>query len=167
MASAAVSGQKAAEAFAAANQLLVFGIQEELDSAKARAASAQRRLESSKVKFVVAAAAAPDTCGPVIAAADSALAAADTTIAADSAALRASERARGILQSSLDSVRSAARTLAPATINVSAALDNLERASHQPFYLRLLPHPGFGASYGIDAGGIPHLVTGFTLGWTF
>lgn len=166
VAASAVVSAKAAETFAAANQLLVANAQAETDSAKRKAAVLEQLLKKARTGFQVVADAAPDTCAPVIAAANAALAASDSLAGVRAAALASSEKAREILQASVDSLRASAARLVPATVTLSAATLTLERKSQPSFFTRIKPRVGFGLAAGADALGQPHLIAGMTLGWT-
>lgn len=167
-ASFAVSKSKAAEAFATSQIEIVTTLQKQRDAAAARAAKSEKRSIALDAQFHTLAAAAPDTCGPVIAAADSALAVKDSIIAEKDTALAAADTIAARLRLSVDSLRQANANLIPATeflASTQAAL--AAKLTHrEPFYIRIVPHLGFGLAAGVDALGTPHLIAGITLGWS-
>lgn len=144
---AAVARADAADAFAAGNQVLLAQAESER-----RAAVTQR--DHWKSRFTSASLVAPDTCAPVILAADSAISSAEKAAAA-------SEVKVALLQASVDSLRSAYAILRPPVINLVAATAKLEHVAKPKFALRRGP----ALSVGVDPTGAPRLTLGFSLCW--
>lgn len=138
------------------------------DSALAQAARADsaaravgQRSDSVRVVYRRVAVLAPDTCAPVVAAADSALAAADSVAGA----------LRTLAASHEDAARAAierADVSEAALRDVRAAAGRLERAARPSLLSRLTPKPGLGLAAGVNvATGRPAAVLGATLAWRF
>lgn len=114
--------------------------------------------------------AAPDTCHKVIAAADSALATRDSANAALTVALAASDSAAQHALAATDSLRAALGTVRASTVNLSertAVLIKVSKPSLLTRIANLSPKPGVGVAFGVDPTGVPRLITGITLGWSF
>jgi len=166
---AAVLAQKQADAstrVAAAYQLAADSAVAAEHRAELHADSAARAVVRLRSSFAEKAKTAPDTCRPVIAAADSTIAALDSTVQGLTSALRSSQEARSDLQTALDTTRAALARTKASDADLIRATSVLIKASHTPFYLRLLPHPGISSTAGVDIHGKPNIVTGLSLGWS-
>lgn len=136
------------------------------DAANARAARAETKLAQRKVTYAAAVLAAPDTCAPVIAAADSALAAADSAIAEKGVAYDS-------LTVAFDAQKRATASLDSGLVKLVPATENLIAATRKSWLLKLLPTVDF--HIGVDAGldvfhkGKPWAYVGpsVSIGWTF
>jgi hypothetical protein len=141
------------------------------DSALAVAASAEKSAVVAKAEYASAkqalfkaALATPDTCGPVVLAAQKALSEADSVIS-----VREHELAGAIVADSADRKRAekAEKSLAdfipPATHLVAATDDQSFRAR----LAKLRPHLFVGVVAGVDAQQKPNAVAGIGLGWQF
>lgn len=137
------------------------------DSAKVRADSLSRVASRLRGAFAAKAAVAPDTCAAVIAAADSALDAADFYADTLRGMIFRSQVARFDLERALDTTRAAYVRLQGATVPLRNASVEVVKASKPSLLSRVLPHPGLGATAGIDASGRPNVVYGVSLGWSF
>lgn len=165
----AASAQKAT----ATSMRAADSLRERADSAAAasrraelRADSAQRAAERARGAYELAKRDAPDTCAQVIAHADSVISAQDTTITGLRLALDSSVQARSDLQTALDTTQAAIVRLRASDADLIHATSVLVKHSHEPFLLKLLPHPGIGGVAGLDIHGEPNIVTGLSLTWS-
>jgi hypothetical protein len=137
------------------------------DSALERAAQAEKdavrhaqNLAVAKSKLFKAALSAPDTCAPVVLAAQIAIAEADSVIDARTRELAEVLVAQGKDAKRADAAEDALRKLRePAAVLVQATKPNL--------WKKLRPELFVGAVAGIDATGKPNAVAGVGLGWKF
>lgn len=134
--------------------------EERADAEAARADSLERIAVKARVRYVDAAATAPDTCAPYIALANEALATTDSVAEARRRALQSSQEAASGFHAALDTAKASnARLRAAGTAVV---------ASQPSRFSRLLPRVGVGAAAGVNPlTGHPSLTTGITFGWTF
>lgn len=160
----AVADAGHALALAGIAQRQVDSLRSQRDSAATRASTFERSAARLSGKLAALAVAAPDTCRPIILTADSLVAAQDSVIGSLHVALDrsiASERHLQIvvdtLSSSLVRFRTAATTLIKAD----------EKVARRSLLAKLLPRPGIGIAAGFDPAGMPHVLTGITLGWSF
>jgi len=160
---------------AAAADVISRGAQAHADSLEATVAAlniARSRAHvadsSNRSAFANTAAVAPDTCKPIVAAAQAALASA--------AHLDTLDKARAdTAQLEADSYRESARAALVALANLTAASRNLNSASGElakqangpSFLARIAPKVGAGVAAGLNPQGHFDTVAGLTLGWTF
>ena len=136
------------------------------EAAKKRAVQAESDAAIYRERYRVAALAAPDTCAPALAAADSALAATQSVAEQYRQGLAAAIGASLELQKALDSTQVALSTVEASARRLEAKAAELERASRPSLFSRLLPRPGVGVAAGVDRNGKPAAVAGITLSWT-
>lgn len=139
----------------------------ERDAAISRAEAATRDAASARRSFSSAASSAPDTCTPVVVAAQAALSKQDSVEKELREALNHSRVIEQRLQQSVDTLLPALTRLQTSAGNLVAADKKLANAARTSLLVRLLPHPGAGVAFGLDPLGQPRLVTGFTLSWSF
>lgn len=168
----ALARKQTQQAIANANTILAQNknLKSQADSARAEAASheqkaqqAQTQLSDAKRALFKAALAAPDTCGPVVLAAQNALADADRVIDERTAALAAmtvtdlkDKKRSDDAEKSLADLSKPAQTLVDVTDN--SLLHRLAR---------LRPTLHAGAMAGVDVTGKPNAVVGIGFGWSF
>lgn len=136
------------------------------EAANSRADRAEAKLVKAKVSYSVAVAAAPDTCAPVIAAADTALALADSALVARATAYDS-------LNVAFDAQKRATAALDSGLVKLVPATENLIAATKKSWLLKLLPSVDF--HIGVEAGldvlnkGKPWAYVGpsVSVGWTF
>lgn len=129
------------------------------DSAERRADSLARVRRVAVARYDTARATAPDTCGPVIAAADSAIGAAQAEAEMARTGLRIAQEATKEYRAALD-------TLVPAYERLRAAAVAVDRSARPGFLERITPRFGVGAAAGFDPlSRRPAIVVGVTLGW--
>ena len=133
----------------------------------ARADSVGRRYAADRRKFQVAALTAPDSCVAVVQAALDALVDADSLLDLEREHAAAAQDAARSERTRADTLEAALVKLraADATLDVAAA--HVAVAAHRSALARLLPRPGAGVAFGVDALGQPHLIAGVTFGWSF
>jgi len=146
---------------------LALRYQTERDAALTRAAAADRKATQARSDFAAVAGAAPDTCAPVIAAAETVFVALKSINSALSDALQSNDSTIAHLSAALDTTQHALSSLRSAATTLVVADARLANSTKAPWYSRLLPHPGVGVSAGIDPAGHFRVITGFSLGWTF
>jgi hypothetical protein len=127
-----------------------------------RADSLAARAKTLRGVYNAAAAAAPDTCSDVIAAADSLIATSDSVSQTLRAALSDASVAIASLQLGLDTTTSALIQLRNSAGALAGASTRTERRS---VLQRILPKPGIGVAAGVDVLGRPSLTAGLTFGW--
>ena len=136
-------------------------------AAEHRAALAEQHAATVRAAYNTAEHTAPDTCKPVLAAADSLIAAQDSTIADLHVALASDSTAQVKLRAALDTTHAALLGLQKPAAALVVADKVLSVASRKPIWRRLLPDPGIGATAGYDLRGRPNIVTGISLSWHF
>lgn len=132
-----------------------------------RANSAALEVSRLRGALAVAAQAAPVSCAPVVALADSALAAQDTEIASLHVALHTDSATIRRLTAALDTTAAALGGLRGASANLVSADQTLAKRARPSLLARLLPHPGIGIAAGFTPAGTPAVLTGLTLSWSF
>lgn len=127
------------------------------------AALAQHDLASSKAALFRAARAAPDTCGPVVVAAQAALADADKLIDARTTELANAIHADSVDRQRADHAEQALLDLSKPAVMLAAATETgfLSRLKH------LRPQLFAGVVGGVDITGKPSAVAGVGFGWQF
>jgi hypothetical protein len=108
---------------------------------------------------------APDTCAPVIAAADSALAVAGSAVEALTAAYVDASAANDSLHVANDELRGALIETQHSLSVLNEASGKLVRAAHPSLFSHILPRAGLGVAVGLSPAGVPGIVFGVTLGW--
>lgn len=119
--------------------------------------------------FQQVAASAPDTCGSIVLAADSALADKDSTISAlhiEAHNAEVAEITNGVRADSLLAVLLPLQTASDSLSHAASALAHAVRPSLVQRLKALLPKPSIGLSAGINSTGKPDLIAGVSLGWT-
>lgn len=129
------------------------------DSASARADSALQASRKVQIRYIAAKIAAPDTCRP-------ALALADSVISDLQDANTALDETAGHLRTALDSTTVALQRLRASQVNLDAKAGILVGASKPSLLSKAIPKPGIGAFAGVDASGRPTFGVGITLGWS-
>jgi len=124
------------------------------------AVAAKADLRESKQALFKAALAAPDTCGPIVLAAQQALNDADSVIAA-----REHELAASLAADSADRKRADDAEAALSELRKPAMA--LVTATKPSFWRKLRPELHAGVTGGIDAHGKPNVVVGIGAGWRF
>lgn len=140
------------------------------DSAVLVAKVLDAQANSLEADYHTAAKAAPDTCKVVVARADSALAKRDSAYAAQSLAMAHADTAAQDALRAADSLRVAYSGVRASTVNLAtktAILVDVSRPSLLSRIANLSPKPGVGIAFGVDPTGVPRLITGITLGWSF
>jgi hypothetical protein len=106
--------------------------------------------------------AAPDTCRPIVAAADSTVDILNEVIAQKNNVIADDFEIQVKLQVSNDSLRAALTGLSQAAHTEVKAVAKQE---HRSLLARLLPTPGIGVAAGFTPTGAPTVLTGVTLSW--
>ena len=137
-----------------------------------RKADAEARMfATERARFAAAAAAAADTCGGVIAAAEDALVAGENERATLRGALAVSTERGDSLQVVADTTAAALGRLLVADRRLDSAAVAVVAAYHPSFFKALFrglkPKLGVGAAVGFDAERKPRAVVGLTAGWVF
>lgn len=141
-----------------------------LDSARTehqRATAADRDASAHLAAYRALRATAPDTCRPIVLAADNMALADSVRGAAQVAEIGDLHKSIISLQNRGDTLSVALPAQMAATGRTDAALTNLSRATKPTLLSRITPHLGVGLALGVDAAGAPHTIIGVTLGWTF
>lgn len=165
----ALARKQTQQAIAHATDVLAVNksLKVEADSARAEAArheqkavQAQSQLAVAKRDLFKAALAAPDTCGPVVLAAQNALAEADKTIA---------EKNDALISMTVADLkdRDRADKAEEALVGLVKPAKALVSASHESVWHKLRPELQVGVHAGMDIQGKPNAVVGIGFGWHF
>jgi hypothetical protein len=133
----------------------------------AGAQRAQRRAQQAELALEALTAAAPDTCRPLADAAAAALAAEQAVSAEWEAAFGAERQRATFLAAALDTTQIALTEAQRRVVALSDAAGTALDAARVPWYKKLVPTPGVGVAFGVDADLRPRAVAGLTLGWRF
>lgn len=135
-------------------------------SAEAAGRRAGRVADSAIAAYRAIAATAPDTCRAVVATADRAIATSDSTRAVLATGLQAAQEAAKGYKASTDTLLVTSHVLVASTGKLANAVGRA-KADRPSLLSRIMPHVGIGAAAGLDPTGVPRVVVGPTLGWTF
>jgi hypothetical protein len=152
----------AAEKRAAVVEAQVVALRAQRDSALSRANQKSRLATRLTGSLALLAKAAPDTCRPIVAAADSTVDILNEVIAQKNNVIADDFEIQVKLQVSNDSLRAALTGLSQAAHTEVKAVAKQE---HRSLLARLLPTPGIGVAAGFTPAGAPTVLTGVTLSW--
>lgn len=137
------------------------------DSLNRRSHSLETSVAELKGRFHEASLVAPDTCKPVILLAGLTIDSLTQLSQTQTARAQADSGRIVTLSVALDSTQTALNSARLSLGQLGKAADAVEHAARRSILSAILPHPGYGATAGIDAFGKPNAVVGFTLSWSF